>query len=97
MADDWLEDDLEEMQPKKKRRLRVEPNVIRGEDNALSSAARGQNRHLNADTVFRGNDFTLFYFTPHFFVYFSLIFARPLLLLLLQVLQFLPPPAGVSL
>lgn len=97
VADDWLEDDLEEMQPKKKRRLRVEPNVIRGEDNALSSAARGQNRHLNADTVFRGNDFTLFYFTPHFFVYFSLIVARPLLLLLLQVLQFLPPPAGVSL
>lgn len=73
VADDWLEDDLEEMHPKKKRRLRVEPNGIRGEDNASSSAARGQNRHLNADTVCRGNHFTLFYFTPHFFVYFSLI------------------------
>uniref|UniRef100_A0A3Q3WFD5 F-box/LRR-repeat protein 15/At3g58940/PEG3-like LRR domain-containing protein n=1 Tax=Mola mola TaxID=94237 RepID=A0A3Q3WFD5_MOLML len=40
VADDWLEDDLEEMQPKKKRKLREAQNGIRGEDSALSSTAR---------------------------------------------------------
>ncbi|KAM9341128.1 tonsoku-like protein [Symphorus nematophorus] len=56
LADDWLEDDLEEIQPKKKRRLRVEPNGIsRGEENASSSAARGQTRHLNSDMASRGS------------------------------------------
>ncbi|XP_051246488.1 tonsoku-like protein isoform X9 [Dicentrarchus labrax] len=55
MADDWLEDDLEEIQPKKKRRLRVEHNGMRGEDTALSSAARSQNRHLNSDMTSRGS------------------------------------------
>lgn len=62
LADDWLEDDLEEMQPKKKRRLRVEQSWMWGEDTASSSAARGQN------TACRGNDcfvFLSFYFTPH--------------------------------
>uniref|UniRef100_A0A8D0A5P0 Tonsoku-like protein n=1 Tax=Sander lucioperca TaxID=283035 RepID=A0A8D0A5P0_SANLU len=44
LADEWLEDDLGENQPKKKRRLRVEQNGMRGEDTALSSAARSQNR-----------------------------------------------------
>lgn len=65
MADDWLEDDLEEIQPKKKRRLRAEQNGIRGEDVALPSAARGQNRHLNSDTACRGRDLIciLFYST----------------------------------
>ncbi|XP_070776908.1 tonsoku-like protein [Enoplosus armatus] len=48
VADDWLEEDLEEMQPKKKRRLRVEQNGMRGEGTVLSAAARGQN------TVCRG-------------------------------------------
>ncbi|XP_060919035.1 tonsoku-like protein [Labrus mixtus] len=53
LADDWLEDDLEEFQPKKKRRLRVEQNGMRGEDVALSSVGRSQNRHFNSDTASR--------------------------------------------
>lgn len=60
LADDWLEDDLEEIQPKKKRRLRVEHNGTRGEDTASSSAARGQDRH--SDTTCRGNDLIFFLF-----------------------------------
>ncbi|XP_041667769.1 tonsoku-like protein [Cheilinus undulatus] len=54
VADDWLEDDMEEFQPKKKRRLRVEQNGTRGEDVASSSGARSQNRHFNSDTASRG-------------------------------------------
>uniref|UniRef100_A0A8C6LFG3 Tonsoku-like protein n=1 Tax=Nothobranchius furzeri TaxID=105023 RepID=A0A8C6LFG3_NOTFU len=42
LADDWLEDDLLEMQPKKKRRLRMERGEPRGEETASSSAARTQ-------------------------------------------------------
>lgn len=61
VADDWLEDDLEEIQPKKKRRLRGEENGIRGEDNALSSAARSQN--LISHPVCRGNDFTFVFYS----------------------------------
>ncbi|KAJ4939474.1 hypothetical protein JOQ06_028922 [Pogonophryne albipinna] len=37
LADEWLKDDLGELQPKKKRRLRVEQNGARGEDSVLSS------------------------------------------------------------
>ncbi|KAE8289982.1 Tonsoku-like protein NF-kappa-B inhibitor-like protein 2 [Larimichthys crocea] len=55
LADDWLEDDLEEVQPKKKRRLRVEHDGTRGEDFALSSTARSQSRQLNPDTACRGS------------------------------------------
>ncbi|XP_076605193.1 tonsoku-like protein [Chaetodon auriga] len=40
VADDWLEDDLEGIQPKRKR-FRVEQNGIRGDDAVSSSAARG--------------------------------------------------------
>uniref|UniRef100_A0A3P9Q8L8 Tonsoku-like protein n=1 Tax=Poecilia reticulata TaxID=8081 RepID=A0A3P9Q8L8_POERE len=38
LADDWLEDDLGEMQPKKKRRLRIDFNEPRREEAASSSA-----------------------------------------------------------
>ncbi|XP_071354799.1 tonsoku-like protein [Trachinotus anak] len=55
LAEDWLEDDLGEIQPKKKRRLRVEQNRITGEDVASFSATRGQNRHFNTDTTCRGS------------------------------------------
>ncbi|KAM7375942.1 hypothetical protein PAMP_005702 [Pampus punctatissimus] len=55
LADDWLEDDLGEIQPKKKRRLRVEQNGVRGEDTALSSAARGSNRQLNSEISSRSS------------------------------------------
>lgn len=55
LADDWLEDDLVEIQPKKKRRLRMEQNGPRVEETASSSAARSQNKHLNLDTTCRGN------------------------------------------
>uniref|UniRef100_UPI0037E8D1BE tonsoku-like protein n=1 Tax=Semicossyphus pulcher TaxID=241346 RepID=UPI0037E8D1BE len=54
VADDWLEDDLEEFQPKKKRRLRVEQNGMRGEEAAVSSTARSQNRHFNTESACRG-------------------------------------------
>lgn len=57
MADDWLEDDLEEMQPKKKRKLREAQNGIRGEDSALSSTARGKSRTLGSDSVCRRSDY----------------------------------------
>ncbi|KAK5857492.1 hypothetical protein PBY51_010734 [Eleginops maclovinus] len=50
LADKWLEDDLGELQPKKKRRLRVDQNGTRGEDSVLSSAARSQNRLFNSDS-----------------------------------------------
>ncbi|XP_068436562.1 tonsoku-like protein [Clinocottus analis] len=52
LADDWLEDDLGEIQPKKKRRLGVDQSGMRGEDSALSSA-RGQHSLLNSDTACR--------------------------------------------
>ncbi|XP_068194803.1 tonsoku-like protein [Antennarius striatus] len=52
-ADDWLEDDLGEIQPKKKRRIRMEQNGIREDDAALPSAAGGQRKHLNSDTACR--------------------------------------------
>lgn len=55
VADDWLDDDLEEIQPKKKRRMRLEQSGIRGEDMSLSSAARGQKRSTNSDIMSRGN------------------------------------------
>uniref|UniRef100_A0A673CSH3 Tonsoku-like protein n=1 Tax=Sphaeramia orbicularis TaxID=375764 RepID=A0A673CSH3_9TELE len=41
LADDWLEDDLGEIQPKKKRRIQGEQNGTRGEDTASSLASRG--------------------------------------------------------
>uniref|UniRef100_A0A3Q3LD85 Tonsoku-like protein n=1 Tax=Mastacembelus armatus TaxID=205130 RepID=A0A3Q3LD85_9TELE len=55
LADDWLIDDLGEIQPKKKRRIRVEENGFRGEDTNSLSAARSQNRQFNVDTTGRGN------------------------------------------
>lgn len=59
LADDWLEDDLEDIQPKKKR-FRVEQNGIRGDDIVMSSATRSQNKHLNSDTTSRSNNFIIF-------------------------------------
>lgn len=52
LADDWLDDDLGDMQPKKKRRIRMEPNGMRGEGIASSSTARSQSRH--SDSACRG-------------------------------------------
>lgn len=54
VADDWMEDDLQEIQPKKKRRIRLDQNGIRGED-ILSSSAASQNRSINLDVAPRGN------------------------------------------
>lgn len=54
LAGDWLEDDLGEIRPKKKRRIHLEQNGIRGEDVSSSSAARGHNRSTNSDVVSRG-------------------------------------------
>lgn len=62
MADDWLEDDLEAVQPKKKRRLRVEHNGISRDDGPSSSfsstpsslALNGRHRHPNGSSVCRG-------------------------------------------
>ncbi|XP_074547775.1 tonsoku-like protein [Halichoeres trimaculatus] len=54
LADDWLDDDLEEFQPKKKRRIR-EQNGMGGEDVNMPSAARGQSRQLNPDKTSRGS------------------------------------------
>ncbi|XP_044231765.1 tonsoku-like protein [Thunnus albacares] len=55
LADDWLEDDLGEIQPKKKRRVGVEQNGVRGEHTALSSAARSPNRLSNSETSCRSS------------------------------------------
>uniref|UniRef100_A0AAQ5YQQ1 Tonsoku-like protein n=1 Tax=Amphiprion ocellaris TaxID=80972 RepID=A0AAQ5YQQ1_AMPOC len=49
LADDWLEDDLGEIQPKKKRRLRIDQNGTRGEETASMSVSRSQNKQLNSD------------------------------------------------
>ncbi|XP_013870324.1 tonsoku-like protein [Austrofundulus limnaeus] len=48
LADDWLDDDLGEMQPKKKK-IRVENNESRREE-----AAKSQTRQFNSDTSRRG-------------------------------------------
>ncbi|XP_043998381.1 tonsoku-like protein isoform X1 [Gambusia affinis] len=53
LADDWLEDDLGEMQPKKKRRLRMDLNEPRREE-AASSSARSPN-HLSSESSCRGS------------------------------------------
>ncbi|XP_015240634.1 PREDICTED: tonsoku-like protein [Cyprinodon variegatus] len=58
LADDWLDDDLGEMQPKKKRRLQTDPNRPRREEAASSSAARNQNHHLNSDASCSGSVFS---------------------------------------
>ncbi|XP_022052830.1 tonsoku-like protein [Acanthochromis polyacanthus] len=55
LADDWLEDDLGEVQPKKKRRLRMDQNGTRGEETASMSASRGQNKQLSSDSACRGS------------------------------------------
>ncbi|XP_008278226.1 tonsoku-like protein [Stegastes partitus] len=55
LADDWLEDDLGEVQPKKKRRLRMDQDGARGEEAASTSASRGQNKQLNSDASCRGS------------------------------------------
>nr|XP_019940300.1 PREDICTED: tonsoku-like protein [Paralichthys olivaceus] len=55
LADDWLDDDLGDMQPKKKRRLQVKQNGMNGEDTAIFSAARNQNRHLNSNPTCRAS------------------------------------------
>ncbi|XP_054909546.1 tonsoku-like protein isoform X2 [Poeciliopsis prolifica] len=52
LADDWLEDDLGEMQPKKKRRLRMDFTEPRREE-PTSSSARSQN-HLSSESSCRG-------------------------------------------
>ena len=71
VADDWLEDDLGEMQPKKKRRLRRDSR----EDEAIESlAARSQNKQLNSDTAPRGiysGFVSVFFFFQPTFLYFS--------------------------
>ncbi|XP_061599995.1 tonsoku-like protein [Cololabis saira] len=51
MADDWLDDDVGEMHPKKKRRLRMEHR----EENNESVTARSQNKQFNSDTACRGS------------------------------------------
>ncbi|KAM6916825.1 tonsoku-like protein [Lycodopsis pacificus] len=58
LADDWLEDDLGEIQPKKKRRLGVDQSELRGEDASVSASARAQNRLLNSDTAYRVPSFS---------------------------------------
>lgn len=55
LADDWLEDDLGEMHPKKKRRLRVEQSGSREENRALFSTGTTENRHMNSEATNRGN------------------------------------------
>lgn len=45
LADDWLEDDLGEIQPKKKRRVVAEQSETRRECSTSSSVARDQNWH----------------------------------------------------
>ncbi|MED6294228.1 hypothetical protein CHARACLAT_018863, partial [Characodon lateralis] len=55
VADAWLDDDLGEMQPKKKRKLRMEHNEPRREEAASSSAARSQNIHLSSESPCRGS------------------------------------------
>ncbi|XP_037550604.1 tonsoku-like protein [Nematolebias whitei] len=54
LADDWLDDDLGEMQPKKKR-SRVENNKCQGEETASRFAARSQNKQFSTDTSCRGS------------------------------------------
>nr|XP_020446622.1 LOW QUALITY PROTEIN: tonsoku-like protein [Monopterus albus] len=51
MADDWLEDDMGDSQPKKKRRLRVEENGMQREGADSFSAARSQNRQFTGSAV----------------------------------------------
>ncbi|XP_034077778.1 tonsoku-like protein isoform X3 [Gymnodraco acuticeps] len=48
LADEWLEDDLGELQPKKKRRF--QQSGARGEDSVLSSTSRSQKRLFNSDS-----------------------------------------------
>ncbi|XP_072313998.1 tonsoku-like protein [Eucyclogobius newberryi] len=47
VADDWLEDDLGDIQPKKKRRLQVEQNESRAESGV--STSRSQIRHTHSE------------------------------------------------
>ncbi|XP_069008460.1 tonsoku-like protein isoform X1 [Embiotoca jacksoni] len=77
LADDWLEDDLGEM-PKKKRRLRMEPNGTRWEETASSSAARSQTKQFSSDTACRGKLFVFCCIT--FLFLFHLHYAPHLLL-----------------
>ncbi|XP_028251309.1 tonsoku-like protein [Parambassis ranga] len=53
VSDDWLEDDLREFQPKKKRRLQTEHDSTRGEETAAFSAAASQNKHSSSNTACR--------------------------------------------
>lgn len=70
VADDWLEDDMEEIQPKKKRRFSVEEIGTRRDD---AACARGLSRLLNAGTTSRGEYF-LFVSLQVFFTFILLIF-----------------------
>ncbi|KAK2825983.1 hypothetical protein Q5P01_020197 [Channa striata] len=54
LADDWLDDDLGEIQPKKKRRIQ-EQNGMRMEDTDSLSASRSQKRQFNSDTSCKGS------------------------------------------
>lgn len=51
VADDWLEDDLGDMQPKKKRRLQTEQNGARAESHV--STSRSQSRYTHAESTSR--------------------------------------------
>ncbi|CAJ1073493.1 LOW QUALITY PROTEIN: tonsoku-like protein [Xyrichtys novacula] len=53
LADDWLEDDLGDFHPKKKRKIQQQ-NGMRGEDVDIASSGRNQNRHLSSDKSCRG-------------------------------------------
>lgn len=102
LADDWLEDDLGEVQPKKKRRLRVEQNGMMGDDASTFSAAWSQNRKSNTDTTHKGCQSFYYYYFLAFIIFFSSLYLclfshHYALLTSSQLLQFPRPPAGRSL
>ncbi|KAJ0063136.1 hypothetical protein NL108_012626, partial [Boleophthalmus pectinirostris] len=54
VADDWLEDDMGDIQPKKKRRLQVEQSGSRAESSV--STGRSQIRHTHSEHTSRGKN-----------------------------------------
>lgn len=94
MSDDWLEDDLREYQPKKKRRLQTEHDRTRGEETAAFSVATSQNRHSSSNTACRGKEHVLLSLLLLHTVFCKFTF---IVTFFFQLLQFPPPPAGVSL
>uniref|UniRef100_A0A7N6B6D7 Tonsoku-like protein n=1 Tax=Anabas testudineus TaxID=64144 RepID=A0A7N6B6D7_ANATE len=89
LADDWLEDDLGEIQPKKKRRIRVEQ---RGEDTNSFSAARSQNRQFNSDTTCRVGLLCMYVYFFFFFLLLLNLFQPPSQTLAAPLPTSLPPP-----